>query len=163
MNPSGTHNGETYSLGWNEGGWPETQMRTFINNDIYNSFPTELQKGIISTTVLSSHGVNDANNFTSTDKLYLLSGKEIYAGFSDDLETIGNLTRQLDYYKKIGVTISDYSSAIKKNGETISIWWLRSADSTYGFDFSAVNTQGIWLSSHAAYNSSGVSPAFRIG
>ena len=163
MNPSGTHNGKTYSLGWNEGGWPETQMRTFINNDIYNSFPTELQKGIISTTVLSSHGVNDANNFTSTDKLYLLSGKEIYAGFSDDLETIGNLTRQLDYYKKIGVTVSDYSSAIKKNGETISIWWLRSADSTYGFDFTAVNTQGIWLSSQAAYSSSGVSPAFRIG
>ena len=73
MNPSGTHNGNTYSLGWNEGGWPETQMRTFVNNNIYNSFPTELQKGIISTTVISSHGASDTSNFTSTDKLYLLS------------------------------------------------------------------------------------------
>ena len=39
MNPSGEYKGTTYNSGWNKDGWPKSQMKTFIDNDIYNSLP----------------------------------------------------------------------------------------------------------------------------
>ena len=85
MNPSGDYNGKTYLGGWNKDGWPKSQMKTFIDNDIYNSLPKELKSAIITTETVSGHGSEDANNFTSTDKLYLLAPKEIYSDWSNRL------------------------------------------------------------------------------
>ena len=117
MNPAGEYNGTQYDGGYNIGGWPNTTMRTFVNNEIYNALPTELKNGIIDTTVVSSHGSEDSSNFTSTDKLYLLSTAEIWEqGTSNtiDYDTAKDVTRQLDYYKNEGVTTSNYRKAIKK-------------------------------------------------
>ena len=50
MNPEGKYNGTQYNYGYNVGGWPNTSMRTFVNNDIYNSLPSDLKNGIIDTT-----------------------------------------------------------------------------------------------------------------
>ena len=147
----------------NVGGWPATAVRTFINNDIYNLLPTELQNGIIDTTVVSGHGSNDTDNFTSTDKFYLLSAKEIYEDFADERDTSNDFTRQLDYYKQEGVTTSKYGKSAKKYGSTASWWWLRSASSNYGNYFNSVNYGGFWSNYIIAGGSSGVSPAFRIG
>ena len=36
MNPSGVYNGKTYQYGWNKDGWPKSQMKAFIDSDIYN-------------------------------------------------------------------------------------------------------------------------------
>lgn len=44
---------------------------------IYNAIPEELRNGIIDTIVVSGHGKSNTENFTSTDKLYLLSTAEI--------------------------------------------------------------------------------------
>ena len=147
----------------NKGGWPASSMHTFVNNDIYNALPNELRNAIMNTTVISSHGKNDAENFTSTDKLYLLAPKEIYTDFSDRWDTAKDLTRTLDYYTSIGVTISNYSGAIKKKGTSAAIWWLRSAYSfsSYGV-FYAVGNHGD-LYNFIADNTYDVSPAFRIG
>ena len=49
MNPSGEYKGTTYNSGWNKDGWPKSQMKTFIDNDIYNSLPQELKSVIITT------------------------------------------------------------------------------------------------------------------
>ena len=103
----------------NVGGWPATSMRTFVNNDIYNAIPSEIKNAIIDTTVVSGFGPDDTANFTSTDKLYLLSTAEVWAqGSSNTIEydTARDNTRQLDYYKNLGVTTSNKSGAIKKNG-----------------------------------------------
>ena len=108
----------------NVGGWPATTMRTFVNNDIYNAIPSEIKNAIIDTTVVSSHGSEDTENFTSTDKLYLLAPKEIYSDFSDSYDSAKDLTRTLDYYTNIGVTTSSYSGAIKKNGTSADYWWF---------------------------------------
>ena len=79
MNPAGEYNGTQYEYGHNIGGWPNASMRTFVNNDIYNSLPADLKNAIIDTTVVSSHGSSDTSNFTSTDKLYLLAPGEIWS------------------------------------------------------------------------------------
>ena len=149
----------------NVGGWPASSMYTFVNNDIYNALPSELKNGIIDTTVVSSHGKTDTSNFTSTDKLYLLSTAEVWAQGSSntiDNDTARDNTRQLDYYKNIGVTTSNYSGAIKKNETSASFWWLRSASSGTNYGFYSVYDSGGWYYSSAP-NTNGVAPAFRLG
>ena len=146
----------------NVGGWPASSMRTFVNNNIYNAIPDEIRNAIIDTTVVSGHGKNDTENFTSTDKLYLLAPKEIYTDWSDSGDTAKDLTRQLDYYKNLGTSTSNYSGAIKKNGTSASIWWLRAANSSNTSNFFIVYDRGDWYSIDAT-GSSGVAPAFRLG
>ena len=163
MNPAGEYNGTQYDYGYNVGGWPNSSMRTFVNNDIYNSLPSDLKNGIIDTTVVSSYGKSDTSNFTSTDKLYLLAPKEIYTDFNNSYDTAKDLTRQLDYYKNEGVTTSSCSKAIKINNSTASYWWLRSAKSVNISSFYFVyNAAGDW-NTGTAYTTDSVSPAFRMG
>ena len=139
---------------------------TYVQNDIYNALPSELKNGIIDTYVVSGHGKNDSANFTSTDKLYLLSTKEVWGkeGTSNVIinDTIDAYARQLDYYKEKGVTTSNYSGAIKQYTGSNYYWWLRAAYSTNGTHFYSVITNGGWSNTYAN-SSNGVAPAFRIG
>ena len=148
----------------NVGGWPATSMRTFVNNDIYNAIPSEIKNAIIDTTVVSGHGsTSGETNFTSTDKLYLLSTAEVWAqGSSNTIsgDTAKDLTRQLDYYKNLGTSTNSYSGAIKKNGS--SAWWLRTASSNTNNYFYIVIESGDWSDDHANATNV-VSPAFRLG
>ena len=147
----------------NVGGWPATSMRTFVNNDIYNAIPSEIKNAIIDTTVVSGHGsTSGETNFTSTDKLYLLSPKEIYTDWSKSNDTAKDLTRTLDYYTSIGVTTDNYSGAIKKTGTSALWWWLRSADSSSNDTFYCVKSNGYWCYDDPNATN-GVSPAFRLG
>ena len=150
----------------NVGGWPATSMRTFVNNDIYNALPSEIKNAIIDTTVVSGHGsTSGETNFTSTDKLYLLSTAEVWAqGSSNTIEydTARDVTRQLDYYKNLGTSTSNYSGAIKKNGTSATDWWLRAASSNSTNSFFSVYGNGDWYTNYAA-NTYGVAPAFRLG
>ena len=154
---------DTYT---NVGGWPATSMRIFVNNDIYNLLPSDLKNGIIDTTVVSSYGSEDSSNFTSTDKLYLLSPTEIWSDWKSNsgsnYDTARDVTRQLDYYKNEGVTTSNYSKAIKFYNSTDDWWWLRSARSIDDYSFYNVYYYGGWSYDSATYTY-GVSPAFRIG
>ena len=152
----------------NVGGWPSTSMRTFVNNDIYNAIPSEIKNAIIDTTVVSGHGKSDTENFTSTDKLYLLAPGEVWTDWKTSKaashDTVKDLTRTLDYYKNLGVTTSNSSGAIKKNGTSEDVWWLRVAPSSYTNDFYTVRSNGSYTSSEAIpYYAPGVAPAFRIG
>ena len=147
----------------NVGGWPATSMRTFVNNDIYNAIPSELRSAIIDTTVVSGHGsTSGEENFTSTDKLYLLAPKEIYTDFNDTDDTAKDLTRTLDYYKAQGVTTRNHSEAKKKNGTNADWWWLRAARSNASNNFYYVSSIGSYTN-NIADDTNGVSPAFRIG
>ena len=151
----------------NVGGWPATSMRTFVNNDIYNAIPSEIKNAIIDTTVVSGHGsTSGEGNFTSTDKLYLLAPGEVWSNWKTNSEasydTAKDLTRTLDYYTNIGVTTSNYSGAIKKNGTSASNWWFRAAYSYTTNNFLRVGSIGDY-SGNDAYATRGVSPAFRLG
>ena len=166
MNPAGTYKGKGYADGWNRDGWPASSMYTFVNNDIYNALPSELRNAIVDTTVVSGHGsTSGETNFTSTDKLYLLSTAEVWAQGSSNTISVDSArdnTRQLDYYKNLGVTTNNYSGAIKKNGTSASIWWLRTASSMNAGIFLIVYSNGGW-NFYNASGSNGLSPAFRIG
>ena len=145
-----------------KGGWPASRMNTVVNSIIYNALPSDLKNVIIDTTVVSGHGSDNSSNFTSTDKLYLLAPKEIYSNFSNGNDTAKDLTRTLDYYTAQGVTTSNYSAAIKKNGTKAAWWWLRTAASNSNYLFFGVNSSGAWVN-YDAYHTNGVSPAFHIG
>ena len=162
MNPAGEYKGTQYEHGWNKDGWPATSMRTFVNNDIYNALPSEIKNAIIDTTVVSGHGKNDTENFTSTDKLYLLAPKEIYTDWSYSYDTAKELTRTLDYYTSIGVTTSSYSGAIKKKGTSAELWWLCAAISNDSNAFFDVSNDGDWGIDYTN-RTHGVAPAFRLG
>ena len=164
------------STNTNVGGWPASELRTYINSDIYNALPTVIKNAIIDTTVVSGHGPTaGATNFTSTDKLYLLSVHEVWedlgAGIAS-LDTAYNNTRQLDYYAVLGINIGswngntisyngNYSGAIKKS-IAASKWWLRTALSDRSYAFALVDTSGQWTND-TSDTTNGVSPAFRIG
>ncbi len=168
MNPIGEYKGTTYQYGWNVDGWPASSMYTYLNDtnkpaSIINSLPEVLRNAIIDTTVISGHGsTSGETNFTSTDKLYLLSTVEVYgSNYQYDTVTLTE-TRQLDYYASIPVTASSYSGAIKQRNGSNAVWWLRSAYSNDVDGFHYVSLAGDRRSS-LARNTHGVAPAFRIG
>ncbi len=150
--------------GTNVGGWPASSVYTFVNNDIYNAIPDEIKNAIIDTTAVSGHGnTSGEENFTSIDKLYLLSPKEIYTNFSSSWDSAKDSTRQLDYYKNLGITTDNYSGAIKKNGTSATNWWLRAATTIYNISFNSVGINGGYNGDTYAGSSYGVAPAFRLG
>ncbi len=149
------------STSTNVGGWRDSELRTYVNNNVYNSLPSELQNVITTTKVISGHGsTSGETNFETQDKLYLLSTKEIY-GNADEYDTIDGETRQLDYYKNQGVITSNYAGAKKQYNGSEARWWLRSAGSSFPIAFIFVTESGDWNYDDASY-SYGVSPAFRI-
>ena len=161
------------STNTNVGGWEASEMRTYANGDFFNKLPSDLQNLIIDTKVISGHGSADTSNFTSTDKIYLLSAHEIYDDGTEsnlsEYDTAWNNTRQLDYYKARNVTADGhFSSAMKwvDIEEGTYLWWLRTAYS-YGNDtFLYVSYDGnysIVTASGANGAAPGFAPAFRIG
>ena len=150
----------------NVGGWPASELRTYANGDFLNKLPSDLQKVIKATKVVSGHGSSDKNanrtdgNWESTDKIYLFTRKEIHNVDSND--STANNTRQLDYYNQIGVNSNTYSGAIKKNAGSASFWWLRGTHLGYDLYFLGVTDDGDWNSKDANH-AGGFVPAFRIG
>ena len=144
----------------NVGGWRDSKLRTYINNTIYKSLPSDLQNVITITKVISGHGrTSGETNFETQDKLYLLNAQEVW-GTNDYDISIGT-SKQLDYYKKQGVATDNYAGAIKQYNGSNDSWWLRSAHSDSTLRFLYVYDSGAW-DTFAASTSNGVSPAFRI-
>ena len=141
----------------NVGGWPASGMRIYANNNIYNALPNDLKTGIIDTFVVSGGGSSENTTYTSTDKIYFLSVKEVWN--SSDNDRAASLTRQFDYY-------STGASSIKySNPSGYDWWWLRTAGGFNGTDiFIDVDYKGGWNRYSAfRYDTRGISPAFRIG
>ena len=159
----------------NAGGWKDSAMRTYVNGTIYDALVAAIgdtnKTMIIDTTVVSGHESGKTTNYTTTDKVYLLSTREVWGSrLSVDTAVGDTITRQLDYYATydnkdgtIGVTTSKYAGAIKNyNSNSASYWWLRSAISNSNNLFYFVTNSGDW-GSYNASDTFGVSPAFRLG
>ena len=147
------------STSTNIGGWKDSELRTYINDTIYKSLPSDLQNVIFSTKVISGcGGMKDSTNETQ-DKLYLLNVQEVWN--TRDGDTSAGTSKQLDYYKNQGVTTSSYAGAIKQYSGSYSDWWLRSTRSYTMDNFYGVGLNGNQFCT-SANASIGVSPAFRI-
>ena len=163
---------EMNSASTNAGGWPASDMRTYLNDlseptSIINSLPEVLKNAIIDTTVLSGNISADSDNYSSVDKIYLLSTVEVLGSNvvtysnNDIYDTISTAeTRQLDYYFNEGVTVSNALGARKYSGSLYE-WWLRSACTSSPVHFDTV--VDIYLNMVGSSLLRGVSPAFRIG
>ena len=150
----------------NVGGWKDSELRTYVNGTIYNALPSELQNVITTTKVISGHGATSSEiNFETQDKLYLLSGHEVWEdGTSlqiNEYDTSYNNAKQLDYYKNQGATADNSDGATKQYNGRDDYWWLRSAYSFDAYGFLRVHFVGN-LNNAGADFSTGVSPAFRI-
>ena len=139
------------------GGYPKSFLYNIINTELYDLLPTDLKSVLKTVKVVSSHSKNDANDFITYDKIYLLSLREIYgnnsASYVINNDTAWNKTRQLDYYKQGNSSIK--SDAFSENYP----WWLRTAIPSDGF--AAVETNG----NPEFYSSTfdlGISIAFKI-
>ncbi len=144
----------------NVGGWRDSELRTYVNGTIYNALPSDLQKVITTTKVISGHGnTSGEKNFETQDKLYLLNAQEVWN--TNDSDTSVGTSKQLDYYKNQGVTTDNYDGAIKQYNGSNSSWWLRSASSSDAYSFLDVYYDGGWRNVGAHY-SIRVSPTFRI-
>ena len=165
MNPydnPGVENGQG-----TKGSWQYSEMRTFVNNDVYNSLPSDLKSSIINTVVVTGKGYTDTANCTTEDKLYLPAAHEVYEEYQtyyplDYYDDGYNYTRQFDYYLGLNVTTTDYASARKQFNSAYSIWWLRTPNTDGSDMFYTVSTAGSY-SVEATDYAYGVSPAFRIG
>ena len=147
----------------NVGGWPSSEVRTYLNDTVYNSLPSELKEGIISTKVVSGHGGNETSNLISNDKLYLLAPKEIYSNYvNTTYDSAISSTRQMDYYASLNITMTNYHGASKKYNGSNTWQWLRTAVSngTTSFCSSGANGDG---GIGEANSGRGISPVFRIG
>ncbi len=150
----------TNTNGTNVGGWKDSELRTYINDTIYKSFPSDLQNVITTTKVISEHGsTSGETNFETQDKLYLLNAQEVWN--TNKYDTSVGTSKQLDYYKNQGVTASSYAGAIKQYNGSNNYWWLRSAYYRGTSNFLTVGSSAD-CNATSASSSSGVSPAFRI-
>ena len=149
----------------NVGGWKDSEIRTYINNNIYNALPSDLQNIILTTKVISSYAKYDSANFETEDKLYLLSSEEVFGDFATSSmashDTSAGTSKQLDYYKNQGVTLSNFEKSIKQYEGSNYYWWLRSVPAGDPWCvLDVANTRG-W-SNTSANGYDGISPAFRI-
>ena len=153
------------------GGWPATSMRTYVNSTVYNAIPSALKSGIIDTTVISGNEKKNQTNYTTTDKMYLLTSYEIFgAAENGDLVTSDH-TRQLDYY--ISVDPANNNDEIIKvfgsdcaggSGSECASWWLRcpKATTSGANTWLYINEMGWTLGTYPTITYLGVSPAFRL-
>ena len=165
------------SIGTIIGGWKDSELRTYINDTLYNVLPGDLKSVIATTKVISGHiSSSSESNFETQDKLYLLSPAEIFGNFAeldeDGQDTAHGTSKQLDYYKKMGTTTEKNSASIKEYNKTANAWWLRLPVETTTTDvihgtttktniIFAVGTD-FFISPGIPNLPSGVSPAFRI-
>ena len=145
----------------NKGGWEYSELREYLNDTFYNLFPSSIKSKIIDTDVVSGHGLySGEQNYNTTDKIYLLSSKEVWN--YGDYDTAASTTKQLDYYKNNGVlSYSNYSKTKKLYGSEYKFWWLRSVMNDSDYYFNRVSPEGVSNSGEPTV-SEGVSPAFRL-
>lgn len=134
----------------NKGGWEESDMRKYLNEEVIKLLPDELREIIKPTKIVQ---VWDGKRRETEDKLFLLSQTQVFRRDKKYKEIEPN-DSPIDIFK------SPRERVKESEGCGIPVnWWLRSPDSCYSLYFCDVITDGTGGSSYADA-SSGVAPAF---
>lgn len=118
----------------NEGGWPASAMRNWLNLTVFPALPIQWRKMMKTCRIRSTAGNTSTDIVTSDDKLWLLSYTEV--GFSTAAPYINEV--HPDVYGQTATNavlpiFTDNASRIKRIGGAsgrASNWWLRSPRST---------------------------------
>lgn len=137
--------------GWtNKGGWEESVMRKYLNEEVIELLPDELRKIIKPTKIVQ---VWDGKRRETEDKLFPLSRTQAF-GKDKKYKEIEPDDSQIDIFK------SPRERAKELEGRRVpTTWWLRSPYSSDSTDFCYVYTDGT-VSHYFAHDSLGVAPAF---
>ena len=68
----------------NKGGWEHSEIRIYLQTDVFNALPEELKNVITITKVISENDPNDNTKMTTSNTLYLLSLKEVVGNGMDE-------------------------------------------------------------------------------
>lgn len=136
----------------NKGGWEESAMRRYLNEEVIELLPDELQKMIKPTKIVQ---VWDGKRRETEDKLFLLSITQVF-GKDELYEPIEPDDSPIDIFKSPRRRVKELGGY-----GTLVHWWLRSPGSSSPVDFCLVRLDGTGYYISASY-SFGVAPAFCI-
>ena len=161
------------------GGWEQSEMREYLQDDLLIRLPEELRDNIVAVDKMSNNiGKTDsAKSVTKTsDKLWLPSNteligemdKEDYAESDQFVVNIYNAEgTQYQLFTDNGVSKSDGHEFLKKayadgsNEPVAQTWWIRSSFAVSG-GFMGIGSEGEPLSGGSAEKVLGVAPGFCI-
>ena len=135
----------------NVGGWRDSEMRTYVNGNVYDNLSQEVKDVIKPVNKLTSEGNESTNITTTSDKLFLLSEVEIFGSTTCSASGEGS---QYQYF-------ADGGSKIKYKSGSSSFWWVRSPYVSNTSSFCIVSGYG-GADSNDAYYTSGVVFGFSI-
>ena len=83
----------------NEGGWKNSEIRTYVNNDVCNALPSDLQAVIKEVNKVSDNGNRDKTTLNTTkDKLFLLSFEEVGFTTADSGHFVAGQGMKYEYF-----------------------------------------------------------------
>lgn len=136
----------------NAGGWRDSEIRDFLNNNVFTTLPIELQTAIKSVDKKCDTGNGSSTIVTSSDKLWLLSSEELGLGAEQTLSGQGSMYQHFaTAANRIGTTSSG----------TAKTYWTRSANISHPSQFRRVSTTGT-LTNLTSTSSSGIVFGFCI-
>lgn len=140
----------------NVGGWNSSAMRTYLNETIYPTLPSDLKSVIIDKTHMRTAGNQSTSYVSASDKLWLPTEWEIFGA-----ATYGGESAT---YNKHYSIFPDATSRIKKrvNSTTANAWWESSPYVSGTAYFCRVSNGGN-ANSIGASDSHGVALCLRIG
>lgn len=136
----------------NKGGWEESDMRRYLNEEVIKLLPDELREIIKPTKIVQ---VWNGKRRETEDKLFLLSRTQAF-GKHENYEPIEPNDSQIDIFKNQRERVKECEEL-----EGVYCWWLRSPYSGDSNSFCYVFTGGA-VGRIYPYCSFGVAPAFCI-
>ena len=106
----------------NVGGWELSEMRTFLNNELFNALPDELKAIIKPVDKISDGGSSNKTLVTTTDNCWLASYDEV--GLTSGSN---NLSGQGALYSEIFSRNKDSRKKYITDDTAAGGWWLRSS------------------------------------
>lgn len=134
-----------------EGGWRDSDARAFLNTEIINLFPDDIQAAMKATKI--TQNLNDEISETE-DKLFLLSATQVFGGAKK------RLCKSDLNDSQISIFTAERNRVKELNDNGTWHWWLRSPY-PYSGTFCHVNAYG-GIGEDLTDYSLGVAPAFCI-
>jgi hypothetical protein len=136
----------------NAGSWRDSEMREYLQNELFDALPGDLQAVIRDVDKITGDCYNPipTGNITTSDKLFLLAEYEVFGYIEWSIPSEAYALQQYAFYTADSIAVKDDNW-----------WWLRSPLYEDNIDFISVRDNG-YLDADLASAELGVSPAFSI-